>query len=348
MQQELTRLRDLHDRGVLTDEEFERARLALNEGRGTDRDDREVGSPGESDPSGTAFTRSGSSFVGSRTSQSRWGRLVAVALGGVALLAAGAVGAVVLLGGSGETSETQAISDIREPANEESVDEPSSAETGGDDEPVSEQQAAAAEDEPETAEPDVAAADPNEPASYYTLDGTRPALSPDCYGVMGFCLNSPVEAVTDALGREVERYEGAEQGSMVRRWDVGPSSWLTVEADGIGSISQIAASMYPAPDDLRVALPESELTFGEATFSDVITAYGEPANVSAEFVEGSLFFDFEYITGPEGTVIMRFALVLDQWEAEEESAAYGDNAGDRDAIIAAISDRLVTSFSVGY
>lgn len=343
MQKELTRLRDLHDRGVLTSEEFERAVSTLEEGGGQRAVD---GPPSEQSESTVVASSSGPNFVGATTSKPRWGRRVALGLAAVALVAVGSVGTVVLLDGSGEPVETQAVSDGQDAKAQEPAVKPS-VEADGEEVPA-EQAEPPIENEQEPAEPAADAIDADDPASYYRLDGTKPALSPDCHGVMGFCLGSPVEAVTDALGREAERYGGSEDGSIVRRWDLGGSSWLTVEADGIGSITQIGPSFYPEPDDVRVALPESDLSLGKATFADVITSYGEPLSPSASFEEGSLFFVFEYVTGPEGTVVMKFAAVLDDWDAEEESAAYGDNAGNRDAIIAAISDRLVTSFSVGY
>jgi hypothetical protein len=153
-----------------------------------------------------------------------------------------------------------------------------------------------------TAEP---TPDPDDPASYFTTDGSDPALVPECSGAMGLCIGGPVDRAIDAFGIEDERFQGQEPGSILRAWNMGDIR-LTVEADDVGSITRLSVSI---PDDretdVRVALPEG-LVLGDLTLDEVVDRFGRPLRRDDFAAENVYLYIYVYGYGPEGSHRLSF------------------------------------------
>jgi hypothetical protein len=173
--------------------------------------------------------------------------------------------------------------------------------------------------------------DPHATDSYYTTDGSDPALFPECSGALGLCLGGPVDRATASFGIEDERFGGQEPGSILRAWNMDDIR-LTVEADDVGSITSLSVSI---PGDretsVRVALPEG-LVLGDLTLGDVVDRFG-PASERDDFVaENIYFYIFGYPYGPEGVHVLSFSHSSDGAAVE---------AGQ-------LGSRKVTAFSAEY
>jgi len=176
-------------------------------------------------------------------------------------------------------------------------------------------------------------ADPDDPASYYTTDGTSPALFPDCPGVLGLCLGNPVERAIALLGIEDERYQGVKPGLIDRAWSFD-GIWLTVVAPEVGAIQQMTVSVMftDAGPGLRIALPRG-LVMGTLLMGEVVHKLGSPTSTDSSSVEDLWFYSYKYKTGPEGTVTLEFVHTS---EGREVSPG------------AELNRSQVTAFTVGY
>jgi hypothetical protein len=172
--------------------------------------------------------------------------------------------------------------------------------------------------------------DPDDPNSYFTTDGTPPALTPECSGAMGLCIGSPVDRAIDAFGSEDERFEGQEPGSILRAWNMEDIR-LVVEADDVGSVTSVSVSIPDRPTDVRVALPEG-LVLGADTMDDVTGILGEPFRRDDFAGENVWFYIHVYRYGPEGT--------------HELSFTHSNEGGPVKA--AQLGSRRITGFSVAY
>jgi hypothetical protein len=172
--------------------------------------------------------------------------------------------------------------------------------------------------------------DPDDPTSYFTTDGTPPALTPECSGAMGLCIGGPVDRAIDAFGSEDERFEGQEPGSILRAWNMGDIR-LVIEADDVGSITSVSVSIPDRATDVRVALPEG-LVLGADTMDDVTGVFGEPLRRDDFAAENVWFSIYVYSYGPEATHELSFT-------HSNEGAPV--KAG-------ALGGRLVTGFSAEY
>jgi hypothetical protein len=166
--------------------------------------------------------------------------------------------------------------------------------------------------------------------SYYTTDGSPPAILPDCNGVFGLCLGTPIDAATTLLGLEAERYEGLQ--GLVRAWEVGPIR-LSVEADDIGSIVSITASIG-GTETVALGLPNG-LILGQATLADAKREFGEPFGTDTVSGENIVIYITCFRSGPEGSELLEFSY----------SAEMG-SADDPGGFNAALDAKLVTTFSV--
>jgi eukaryotic-like serine/threonine-protein kinase len=190
--------------------------------------------------------------------------------------------------------------------------------------------------EPETTAAAELSPGPSEPESWYTTDGSDPALFPDCNGVFGLCLGSPIEQAEQMFGLELERYEGVE--GLVRVWEVGPVR-LSIEADDIARVVAITATIEEG-EAIALGLPEG-LVLGRSTMGDVKTQLGEPAETPLVRGEGIVLYTFAYRSGPEGSERIEFTYgTLDAAVVADTSDPGGFN-NELDA-------RPLTSFSVGY
>lgn len=161
--------------------------------------------------------------------------------------------------------------------------------------------------------------DPADPASYYSLDGTPPALSPECDGVLSLCLGNPVEKAVNLLGLEDERYGSAEAVSRI--WTVAGKFRVRVGSDAVGSITSLSVSLGGAADGRSLIALPSGVVLGRSTMADVASALGvpEPRELTGE---GYTLYDYAYQTGPEGTWEISFGHEVD-WTVEEPFLADG-------------------------
>jgi hypothetical protein len=172
--------------------------------------------------------------------------------------------------------------------------------------------------------------DPDDPASYFTTDGTPPALTPECSGAMGLCIGAPVDRAIDAFGSEDERFEGEDPGSILRAWNMEDIR-LVVEADDVGSITSVSVSIPERVTDVRVALPEG-LVLGTDTMDDVTGVLGEPFRRDDFAAENVWFSIYVFSYGPEGT--------------HELSFTHSNEGGPVKA--AELGERRVSGFSAQY
>jgi hypothetical protein len=172
--------------------------------------------------------------------------------------------------------------------------------------------------------------DPDDPTSYFTTDGTTPALTPECSGAMGLCIGGPIDRALDAFGSEDERFGGEEPGSILRAWNMEDIR-LVVEADDVGSITSVSVSIPERVTDVRVALPEG-LVLGTDTMDDVTGVLGEPLRRDDFAAENVWFSIYVYAFGPEAT--------------HELSYTHSNEGGPVDA--AELGGRRVTGFSAEY
>lgn len=211
-----------------------------------------------------------------------------------------ALGALALAGRNGPTEET-------------SASEPTTTEPGAG--------------APGTSAPAV-----DDPGSYYTTNGSQPALFPECNGVFGLCLANPVDAATALLGLQTERYQGVE--GVARVWEEGPIR-LTVEGDDIGSIVHMTASIA-GDQEVALGLPEG-LVLGQSTMGDVKQRLGEPFGTDTVSGENIMIYINCYRRGPEGSELLEFSYATEL-----------GSANDPGGFNSALDMQLVTSFRVGY
>jgi hypothetical protein len=140
--------------------------------------------------------------------------------------------------------------------------------------------------------------DPDDPNSYFTTDGTSPAMTPECSGAMGLCIGNPIDRAIDTFGPEDERFEGQQPGWILRAWNTGDIR-LVVEADDVGSITSVSVSIPDRRTDVRVALPEG-LVLGADTMDDVANILGEPFRRDDFAAENVWLSIYVYVYGPEG------------------------------------------------
>jgi hypothetical protein len=143
---------------------------------------------------------------------------------------------------------------------------------------------------------------PDEPTSWYTTDRSLPALMPDCNGVFGLCLGSPIEQAEILFGVEEDRFDGPD--GVTRAWDIGPIG-VSVTEDDVGSIVRISANIAEG-ERVALGLPH-DLLMGEATMGDVQGRWGRPYDT--ELVEGEnlVIYKYLYQGGGEGVEQVGFS-----------------------------------------
>ncbi len=146
--------------------------------------------------------------------------------------------------------------------------------------------------------------------------------------------SGPIEQAIELLGPEDSRF--GEQDAISRQWAVADGdAFITISADGIGSITQMTASMNSI-SDVRIALPEG-LVLGESRMGSVISVLGEPHDAAEDAAENFAFYDYIYRVGPEGSVSYNFGY----------NAIIGSE-DDPGGINAALTEKPVMSFTVDY
>jgi hypothetical protein len=167
---------------------------------------------------------------------------------------------------------------------------------------------------------------------YWTSDGSTPIRSQQCVGVLGTCLGEPIDAVSEALGPPLDRYDN-EDGTITTTWKLGPGNAIFT-TDDVGSVVYAAVL---GSGNFRVALPEGR-TLGEFSLRDLLSFEGEPYDVETSWGEGIITVDVLQCTGPELNYAEDYSLEVADGDAE----AYllnEENAIDR------LGDRAVTGYS---
>lgn len=137
--------------------------------------------------------------------------------------------------------------------------------------------------------------------------------------------------MTERLGVEGARFEGATRGSVVRQWDL-EGFFLTVEADKIGSITELTVAIGSEAPDLRISLLEG-LVLGEAIMGNVVEALGSPSDTDVITGEDVWIHSYIYRLGPEGTHVHEFSHAEDG-----EDIGFGPQ----------LDASLVTAFSIHF
>ena len=169
---------------------------------------------------------------------------------------------------------------------------------------------------------------------YWTSDGTQPTRSQTCFGVLGTCLNQPIDAVSDALGPSDNRYSDEAAGTITNSWDLGPGG-VSFKTDNVDAIVEAHVG---GTGNFRAALPE-DWTLGEFSLRDVTDSEGSPSDVEVFGGEGITIVIVAYCTGPEGSLTVEYSLDV-SWEDEISSSINNANAIDL------VGDRAVTSYAV--
>ena len=185
-----------------------------------------------------------------------------------------------------------------------------------------------------TAAPTTTTAAPSrdDPTSYFTTDGSRPELFPECEGVFRLCMGTPIHRAMAMLGPEEDRY--ADRGEVTYYWRVGPVS-LAVELDRDDGIWSISAGMEEGSPGGRLSLPGG-LVLGSSSMGDVEGSLGGPDDVYTWSAENVVFYTLIYRFA-EGTMRMEFT-----YTAEPEGP---DDPGGFNA---SLRRKLVDSFDVMY
>ena len=169
---------------------------------------------------------------------------------------------------------------------------------------------------------------------YWSTDGSEPTRSQDCYGVVGACLDDPVEAVSEALGTPDTRYPIEGAGQLVTLWGLGPGGvGLTTD-----EVDVIVEASVQGGGDFRAALPEG-WTLGEFSLRDVIDSEGAPSDVYVFGGDGTTIVTIAYCKGPESSYTEEYSLNVG-WEDEIAMSLNEENA------IELVGDRAATGYSV--
>jgi hypothetical protein len=176
--------------------------------------------------------------------------------------------------------------------------------------------------------------DPNDVSSYYSADGSRPALFPTCEGILSICLGTPLERVRALLG--VEDSRSAAGGDVYRTWTVGnPGVSITLTTDDVGAVKFLTATLDESKG-LRVGLPK-HLVMGESTMGDVVKVFGKPLKQTKQAAETQVFYLRTYYAGGEGSEKQTFGY----------ATLYGTKA-DPKAFNAILRTRPVNSYTLCY
>jgi hypothetical protein len=171
-------------------------------------------------------------------------------------------------------------------------------------------------------------------ALYWTSDGSVPARSQQCFGLLGTCLGRPIDAVSDDLGTESDRYAG-EDDSVVRSWDLEDVGRVIFTTDSLDAIVEAHGT---GSADFRLSIPAGR-TLGEDSLADIVAVEGDPADVKLVRGEGLTIAIIAYCDGPEGSLTEEYSLDI-SWDESIESDLTETNVVDR------LGDRTVTGYSV--
>lgn len=184
------------------------------------------------------------------------------------------------------------------------------------------------------------AAGRNDPASYYTSDGSAPALAPACSGAISLCLGNPIDRAVERLGTEDHRYDLADEVS--RTWDLGAVT-VSATSDSVGSITELDVGTR---DGARASTPIEGVTVGLTTFRQFADAVGGPAFADVNHAERFASVSFGVFAGVEGHEVRQVSTSLDDTDREWDRVIEAGN--DVDALLAILGGRTIDGFRVGY
>lgn len=187
-----------------------------------------------------------------------------------------------------------------------------------------------------------AGADPDDPAAYYTDNGSPPALSPGCAGLMSLCLGNPIDLAVERLGTEDQRYPGAD-GGTARAWDLGDVT-LTLDADDIGTIQALAVG---ARERARVGTPIENIVVGDSTVQDFVDTVDGPVQTDVLSGEGFTTVTWWIHAGGEGAQYRSVDVWVD-WSDPTSEEVFGVDPGDAATLTSLLGDQVITSFEVGH
>jgi serine/threonine protein kinase len=261
------------------------------------------------------------SFAGTQERPRRGGRVIAIAAG-VAAAALLALALVLVRMPDNEPVAAEPIEPVDVSSTASSPPEgPSPSETAATNAPVP-------------------SANRNDPTSYYSSDGTAPALTPACSGVVGLCLGIPIDRAVERLGTEDYRYDLEDNVSYM--WDLGA---VTVDAvaDAVGSIIELSVGTR---EGARAATPISGVVVGQTTvrqFADGVDGVDFVDELSGE---GFSIVSLGIATGSEGHEARQVSLSL-EWD-ERDWYELSEDGFSIESVLEHLGHRPITDFRVGY
>jgi predicted Ser/Thr protein kinase len=184
-------------------------------------------------------------------------------------------------------------------------------------------------------------ADPEDPASYYTDDGSTPALSPTCSGVVGLCLSNPINRAVERLGTEDYRFDL--DSSVSYTWDLGAVT-VNAEADEVGSIIELSVGTR---EGAQASTPIDGVVVGKTTLRQFVDSVTDVAFIDEISGEGTSIIIVGVTSGAEGHQTRQVSVSLG-WSEQDYHAL--ENAGRLSLanIVKYLGHRTITDFTAGY
>lgn len=155
----------------------------------------------------------------------------------------------------------------------------------------------------------------DDPAAYYTTDGTDPLQRPHCGGLLGLCLGNPIERATALLGTEDYRFEV--EDNIHRTWDLGDVT-LSITTDRVGSIIEIDTE---ARSGARISTPLDNVVVGRTTLREFYTARSEDVEADVLTGEGLTIVSLWIREGGEGSEVWEASITV-TWDEPEAEALF--------------------------
>lgn len=187
-------------------------------------------------------------------------------------------------------------------------------------------------------------------SGYWSSNGATPKRSQTCDGLLGACLDQPLESFTADLPAESRRERVEGSADTTREWNIDGATWIIARVNEVGAIVTLSLTTSaeigsPAEDvgDTRVSLNHG-LVFGTATISKVIEVMGDPWTVTTYDDEAQgIWITACYQVGGEAVNSQRYSTYV---SSSDPGLATLPSLDDAVALLRAVGNYPVLRFSV--